>query len=46
LGERPADESGSDVGIEDGFELPPYESLGMSALVRLPPPRSCRRPPR
>jgi sporulation protein YlmC with PRC-barrel domain len=32
LGERPADEAGSDVGIEDGFELPPYESLGTSAL--------------
>lgn len=32
LGERPVREPGSDVGIEDALELPPYESLGASAL--------------
>jgi sporulation protein YlmC with PRC-barrel domain len=32
LGEQPARERGSDIGIEDGFELPPYESLGMGGM--------------
>ncbi len=32
LGERPIEDPDSDIGIEDGFELPPYESLGTSAL--------------
>jgi hypothetical protein len=31
LGERPA-EPGSEIGIEDGFELPSYQSLGTSGL--------------
>ena len=32
LGDRPAADADSDIGIEDGFELPPPQSLGASAM--------------
>lgn len=32
LGQQPEESSDSDVGIEEAFELPPYQSLGVNAL--------------